>query len=314
MKIPSRVRGLEEVRLPDQPLDLAIGMFDGVHLGHQSVIESTVKSARDRGAIAGVLTFWPHPSRLFRPEEPVLQIMNPEVKAAVIRSLGIDLVIEQPFDRQFASLPAEEFVTYLKSHLPTLRAIYVGENWHFGKGRRGDVRLLAQLGREAGIEVASMPRLHRDGEPISSTRLREHLAAGEIEMANALLGFPYFSEGEVVNGRRIGHTLGFPTLNIPWDPELRPRFGVYVVQVSGAAAPAQRGVANYGVRPTVEESPSSAPPLLEVHLLEKECPYGPGDRLRVEWLNFLRPEERFENLEALKAQIAEDVKRAAEAV
>lgn len=297
--------------MPDRPLHLAIGMFDGVHLGHQSVVASAVEGARSSAGIAGVLTFWPHPSRLFRPEQPVPQIMSPEIKAEVLHSLGIEVVIEQPFDHDFASLAAEDFVTHLQRYLPALRVIYVGENWRFGQRRLGDARLLLELGRRAGVSVVSSPRLHRDGQPISSTRLRRHLADGEIEIANSLLGFPYFSEGEAVPGRQLGRSIGFPTLNIPWDPELRPRFGVYTVRVTGAATAGLRGVANYGLRPTVHKESAGIMPLLEVHLLAEKSPFGPGDRLRVEWQRFLRPEKRFADLEALKAQIAEDVKRAA---
>lgn len=284
------------------PLHLAIGMFDGVHLGHQSVIESALHSARRCGGLAGVLTFWPHPSVLVRPENPTRLLMPPEMKRAVLGRLGLDFIIEQEFSREFAGVDAHEFVRLLKRSLPALAAVYVGENWRFGRGRAGDVAVLIEEARRVGVEVFSAPRLNHNGAPISSSRIRELLAAGDIAGANALLGYSYFAEGEVERGRQLGRTLGFPTLNLAWAPEFQPRYGVYAVEVPGGPDRLLRGVANYGLRPTVG---TATQPRLEVHLLD-ESPLTYGAKITVNWLHFLRPESKFGSMEELRAQIAVD--------
>lgn len=279
-------------------------MFDGVHLGHRAVIDSATRSARRSGGVAAVLTFDPHPSRLFRPEAPVRLIMDRERRVAALLAQGVAAVIVQPFDAAFAGIEAEGLLPHLRAHLPSLHTVYVGENWRFGKGRRGDVTLLVAEAKKLGLHVVSAPRINGDGEPISSTRIRALLTEGRIDAANVLLGSAYASEGVVAGGKRLGRTIGFPTLNLPWAPDLHPRLGVYVVSVQradGCDAP-RRAVANYGLRPTVEQALA---PQLEVHVLE-ECPYATGDALRVEWLAFLRPEEKFPGVDALRAQIARD--------
>lgn len=299
--------GLDRARLPARPLHLAIGMFDGLHLGHQSVIEAAIHSARRSGGLAGVLTFAPHPSTLFRPGNPTRLIMPPAMKRAVLARIGIDFLVEQHFSRDYAAIEARDFITHLRQHLPQLAAVYVGENWRFGHDRVGDVALLNELAQAAGISVFSAPRLNHNGAPISSSRIRELLAAGEIAEVNALLGYTYFTDGVVERGRQLGRTIGFPTLNIAWEPELPPRLGVYAVQVVNAAQKQPvRGVANYGLRPTVEQATR---PLLEVHLLEaSSLTY--GDKVSVQWLQFLRPESKFGSLEELRRQIEKDVQAA----
>ena len=304
MNAPLQFNGLENVALPPRPLHLAIGMFDGVHLGHQSVIAAALHSARRGGGLAGVLTFWPHPSRIFRPENPSLQLMPPDMKRRVLASLGVDFLIEQDFTADFARTTAAEFVALLKRQLPGLGGVYVGENFRFGRGREGDIPVLVAAAAQTGFAVFSAPRLNHNGAPISSSRIRALLAAGGIAEANTLLGYAYFAEGVVQPGRRLGRTLGFPTLNLPWEPELKPRFGVYAVTVESAAGAAVQGVANYGVRPTVEAAGPAAP-LLEVHLLEASV-LTADDRICVQWRHFLRPEARFSGLEELRQQIQHD--------
>jgi riboflavin kinase/FMN adenylyltransferase len=289
--------------LPPQPLHVAIGMFDGVHLGHRAVIEAAVQSAHSSGGLAVVLTFFPHPSALFRPENPTRLIMPPAAKTRVLFQLGVDAIIEQPFTMEFARIAAEEFLPQLRRTLPSLARIYVGENWRFGRGRRGDVPLLVAEGRRLGLAVFSAPRVNLDGEPISSTRIRALLECGEISAANALFGYTYFSAGVVAPGKRLGRGLGFPTLNLAWSPGQRPRLGVYTVRVSGVKSSTPLpGVANYGLRPTLEVA---SEPRLESHLLGA-CPFDAGDEITVEWLRFLRPEMKFAGVEALRAQIAQD--------
>jgi len=287
---------------PPAPLHLAIGMFDGVHLGHQSVIEAAIHSARRDGGLAGVLTFWPHPSALFRPKNPTRLLMPPEMKRAVLARLGLDFIIEQEFTREFAAVDAREFVALLQRSLPALAAVYVGENWRFGRDRAGDVAVLIEEARRAGVAVFSAPRLNHNGAPISSSRIRELLAAGALAEANALLGYAYFAAGVVERGRQLGRTLGFPTLNLAWAPEFQPGHGVYAVEVPTGPGRPLRGVANYGLRPTVG---AATQPRLEVHLLDAS-PLDYGAKITVNWLHFLRPESKFANVGELRAQIARD--------
>ncbi len=307
MNLPTKIDGLENVALPSRPVHLAIGMFDGVHLGHRSVIEAAVQSARRSGGLAVVLTFWPHPSALFRPEDPTRLIQDSATKACVLLSLGVEAVVTQPFTRELAGVAAPDFLAWLQQRLPMLAAVYVGENFRFGQGRRGDVVQLIASARKLGVTVFSAPRVNLDGEPISSTRIRSLLVAGEITTANTLLGRTYFSTGVVKQGKQLGRGLGFPTLNLAWAPELRPRYGVYVVRVISAKSPDPLpSVANYGLRPTVEQATE---PRLESHVLGS-CPIDAGDEITVEWLRFLRPEKKFSNLDELRAQIERDCARA----
>jgi riboflavin kinase/FMN adenylyltransferase len=301
---PAQFDGLDRVALPPHPLHVAIGIFDGVHLGHRAVIESAVQSARHSGGVAVVLTFSPHPSVLFNPDNPTRMILDLPAKVAKFSAMGVDAVVVQPFTRDFAAVTAEEFVPLIKRHLPGLAGIYVGDNFRFGQGRRGDVAMLIQQGRQNGISVFSAPRVNLDGEPISSTRIRERLQNGDMTGAAALLGYVYAAEGTVVHGKHLGKTIGFPTLNLGWSPDLRPLYGVYAVRVSGAKSYGWLpGVANYGLRPTVEES---AEPRLEIHMLVA-CPYGAGDPVAVEWIRFLRPERKFSGIDELRSQIGRDV-------
>jgi len=302
--------GLVEAALPRGPLHLAIGMFDGLHLGHQAVIRPAVEAAtKDRG-VAGVLTFWPHPSVVLRPgAEPVRMLMQPEDKARMLARLGVTAVITEPFTTDFAAVEAEGFLARLKARLPELAAVYVGENWRYGRGRLGDVATLQAEGERLGIRVHSVARVRLDEEPISSTRIRSLLESGEIEAANAMLGYAFFARGVVVPGQQLGRKIGFPTLNLDWHPEHQPRLGVYAVTVSredqSAPVPA---VANYGVRPTVA---GDGRPVLEVHILG-DCSFGVGDELCVAFHHFLRAEQKFAGVEALKTQIAADREKARE--
>lgn len=303
MSGPGQFESLEQTTLPARPLHLAIGMFDGVHLGHRAVLDAAVQSARTSGGIAAALTFWPHPSAIFRPHDPTRMIQDPATKGRMLLGLGMEAVTTHPFTPEFARITAEEFLRWLRGKLPTLAAVYVGENFKFGQGRRGDIGQLVASARGLGLKVFSAPRVNLDGEPISSTAIRALLEAGDIAAANARLGYAYFATGVVTPGKRLGRGLGFPTLNLPWAPALRPRFGVYVVRVVSAKASAPLpGVANYGLRPTMEQSTE---PRLESHVLGL-CPIDAGDPITVEWLRFLRPEMKFPNLEELRAQIARD--------
>lgn len=304
MNLPANVECFEALADLTGELHLAIGVFDGVHLGHKAVIESAVFSAQRSGGVSGVLTFDPHPSRLFRPDAPTLLMMPLDAKTAMLHQVGVDVVIHKRFNNAFASIPAEDFLASLKAELPTLKSIYVGQNFRFGKKRAGTVQTLIESGNALGLDVFSVARIQHNGDPISSTRIREELAAGAIESVNDLFGYNYFSNGTVVGGAQLGRTIGFPTLNLPWQPECRPRFGVYSVRFrAGVDAPWQAAVANYGVKPTVAQADQA--PALEVHALEHTV-MDAGDAIEVEWLRFIRAEQKFDSLDALKAQITKD--------
>lgn len=308
MNLPSNVEKFEALSGLEEKLHLAIGVFDGVHLGHKTVVESAVFWAQRSRGVSAVLTFDPHPSRLFRPDNPTRLIMPIKAKMSKLHCIGVDCVICKRFDHAFAAIPAKNFLAHLKEELPTLKSIYVGENFRFGQKRAGDVATLVATGRELGLEVFSADRIKHNGDPISSTRIRKELQAGHIKEANSLLGYNYFSCGKIVTGARLGRKIGFPTMNLPWEPECSPRFGVYFVQFRQVGerswAPA---VANYGVKPTLEEK--AGRPLLEVHALEA-VHLGPGDAIEVEWLRFIRPEQKFASMDDLKGQIAKDCETA----
>ena len=298
-------------RLPtvSGPVHLAVGMFDGVHLGHREVLGLAVRHAQAAGGVAGVLTFDPHPSRVFRPESPTLLLVDAAQKDELLAGVGLGFVVHHAFDRAFAAMPAEDFLPWLRERVPGLAALYVGANFRFGEKRRGDAALLVAQGKTCGIHVYAANQVAADGERISSTRIRSLVAAGRVGEAADLLGYEYYGEGPVVGGRRLGRTIGFPTLNVFWNPELRPAYGVYAVHLRGPDGVWREGVANYGVRPTVEQAPVS--PQLEVHLFERaevEIAAGlvEGARVRVSLRRFIRPEMKFASLDALKAQIAAD--------
>lgn len=308
MKFPLHVERFEELAELKRELHLAIGMFDGVHRGHRAVIESAMFSAQQSAGVSGVLTFDPHPSRLFRPEEPTPLILPAPIKQMRLMMLGVDIVICKQFDRAFALISADNFLSELKTMLPSLKAVYVGENFRFGKGRAGSVATLIKTGKHLGIDVFSADRIKHNGEIISSTRIRRNLEAGKIKTANDLLGYNYCARGTVTEGEKLGRKIGFPTLNIAWSPECRPRFGVYQVRFrSPEASSWEFGVANYGIRPTVNQTDRN--PLLEVHALEGTKRV-PDDLIEVEWLHFIRPEQKFESVDLLKEQVAKDCESA----
>lgn len=295
----------------DASVALCIGNFDGVHRGHRALFDLAGRIAGEQNGICGALTFSPHPEVFFRGNAAACLIYSQETKLNLFGALGLDFAVVQPFFAEFAEISAEEFVPALKRAIPSLSGVFVGENFRFGARCRGNVESLRESAAALGIDVYALAPVLFENEKISSTRIREALKQGKTREANAMLSAPYFSEGIIIPGRQLGRTIGFPTLNLPWEPELLPRFGVYAVSVEfgGKTFP---GIANYGVRPTVERSSSPAP-LLETFLTE--IPSGAevpsyGDRIVVRWLDFLRPEARFESVDALREQLLADRCRA----
>lgn len=291
----------------EQEVCLAVGMFDGVHLGHRSVLDLAIEQAGSFSGSGVALTFPLHPASYLRPgKEPPL-LMSPMDKAESLLSTGMDAVILQPFDQLLSNLEAQQFLPFLREHIPSLKAITVGKNFRFGKNRNGDSTMLEEMGLGHGLKVKVAPSLVLDNSPVSSSRIRHALSEGNIKEVNQMLGRPYPISGQVISGKAMGRTLGFPTLNLQWNPQARPAFGVYSGIVkerrTGVQLPA---VANYGIRPTVEQKVES--PLWEIHCLEQPdvSNWQEGAHLEMEVSSFLRPEMKFKNVDELSAQVSKD--------
>jgi riboflavin kinase/FMN adenylyltransferase len=296
--------GLEA--LPDPRLGTPVttwGVFDGVHRGHRRVLETLRDWARDVSAPAVAVTFDRHPSEVLT-GRPVPLLVSLEERLRRIAETGVDFVLVIAFTPEFARLRAEDFVRDVVVGRLRARGIVLGHDSRFGRAREGDLDLLARLGEQMGIEVRRCePELH-GGRPISSSLIREAIAAGRLEEAALLLGRPPSVTGTVARGDRRGSGLGFPTANVPLGrSSVRPPAGVYAVEVP-LEGQVYRGVANLGVRPTFE---SAGPEILEVHLLDYPGGDLYGRTLEIRFLSRLREERRFESVEALRRQIQADI-------
>jgi len=303
------LRHIGELNRLKGPLHLAIGVFDGLHLGHQAVIRAAQQSAAETGGTAVVVTFDPHPIEVLSPGNAPRMLTASAHKLILLqRQLGVSEVLVVAFDREFAEQTGEQFVESLIDAAPSggLARICVGQSWQFGKGRSGDVALLEVLGSRFGFGVSGIETVEVRGMRVSSTRIREAIAAGDFEVAAALLGRVYTVYGTVIKGRQLGRTLGFPTANLTVHSEQLPPTGVYAVRVTGAGD-SWNGVANLGYRPTVEGGEVKR--LLEIHLFGLEFEIY-GEDLEVEFVAFIRPEQKFDGLEALRGQIGSDVEAA----
>lgn len=303
MNVMLQIDALREV---SGPLHLAIGVFDGIHLGHRAVIEAAIQSCEDNGGSVVVVTFDPHPVEVLSPQNaPRLLTASRHKLHLLERVLGIRNVLVVPFTQEFSEKTGEEFVNALLEASPAggIARICVGESWRFGKGRSGTTELLRELGARHEFEVTGVGTVKSEGMRVSSTRIREAVGAGDFEIAAALLGRTYTVFGTVIEGRKIGRTIGFPTANVTVHREQLPPTGVYAVRAVGSGD-GWNGVANLGYRPTVEGGAFKR--LLEVHLfgLEHEI-Y--GEELEIEFVEFLRPEQKFDGIDSLKQQIALDV-------
>ena len=281
------------------PVYLAIGIFDGVHRGHQALIKEAQADAKKSGGTAVVMTFEPHPMMFFQHSAPPLRLSSPRHKELLLERQGVTHLAVLPFEAGRAGQTAEEFVEDLRAACRPLGGVVVGADWKFGKGRTGDVALLRRMG---GFEVDGIPAVTIDGEVISSTAIRLAVARGDLAFAEKALGRPYAILGPVVPGRKLGHTIGFPTANIETDGFQLPPDGVYAVQVR-IGDKTFRGIANLGVRPTVS---FDAKRVLEVHLFDFDGDLY-GMEVEVEFLRFVREERKLGSVEELRAQIGRDV-------
>jgi riboflavin kinase/FMN adenylyltransferase len=284
---------------------IAQGNFDGFPLGHQAVLREAVEWARSERRPAIVATFDPHPVRHFAPHVPPFRLTSLDQRQELFAAAGAEAMLVFQFDDALAATTAEDFVRRLLGEHLGAGGVVTGEDFTFGKGRGGNLDLLRVVGAAAGIEARAVGPVIDGGRPVSSSRIRDALKAGECEEAARLLTRPFAIRGEVIHGDKRGRAIGYPTANIELGPYLRPRFGVYAVTGRLADGTELKGAANVGVRPMFD------PPreLLEPYFFDFEGDLY-GQEIEVALHHFLRPEMKFDFLDALKAQMAEDCEQA----
>ncbi|WBH17513.1 bifunctional riboflavin kinase/FAD synthetase [Sphingomonas radiodurans] len=284
---------------------VALGNFDGFHFGHQAVVGRAVERARAEGLPALVATFDPHPMRFFKPETPWFQLTTLEQRAEQMRAAGVDALLVFTFDADLAALSAEDFVAEQLVRQLGAAGVVTGEDFTFGKGRSGDVAALAALGQANGFVAETVSAVMLDGEVVSSTRIRAALREGRPRDAARLLTRPFAIVGPVQHGDKVGREIGYPTANVDLGNYLRPAYGIYAVRVRLADGRVVNGAANLGIRPSFD------PPkeLLEPYLFDFSGDLY-GQVIEVALIEFLRPEAKFDSLDALKVQMAADCDRA----
>lgn len=298
----------ELVSLKLEGCALTIGSFDGVHLGHKALIESTVADARKLDLPAVVLTFYPHPSVVLRSRSPAYYITSPKEKRELLGELNVDIGINQQFDKKLSKVRATDFLDQLDTHL-SFRSLWVGEDFALGHRREGNQLFLERESERRGFDLYVVPPVFIDGEVVSSTRVREALRAGDVSRVASYLGRPFGLSGEVVEGAGRGKELGIPTANLKiWDEHAYPGPGVYVCRAS-VAGQTWDAVSNIGVRPTFGDGPET--PIVEAHLLDFEDDLY-GQTMRLTFIARLRDERRFPSPEALLRQVERDISRARE--
>ncbi len=300
------IRGLHNLRPAHRGCIATIGNFDGVHRGHQAVFRALIERARALALPSLVITFEPQPMEFFCPERAPARLTRLREKIEVISECGIDRVLLIKFGGGFAGIGAEDFVRETLVDRLGIRYLYVGDDFRFGAGRRGDFGLLRRMGVAHGFHVESLPTVIEDGQRISSTRIRDALQAGDLAQAHRCLGRDYRISGRVGHGHKRGRKIGFPTLNIPLLRRVTPLRGVFAVRVTGLAAEPLSGVANMGNRPTLDGDDRF---LLEVHLFDFDRD-AYGRQIEVVFVARIRNERKFASFDALREQIARDVAQA----
>jgi riboflavin kinase/FMN adenylyltransferase len=288
------------------PVAVTIGTFDGVHVGHRSLIERAREKASDLGVEPAVLTWDRHPAETLRPDKAPPLLTTPERKVELIADSGIDLLVVLEFDRELSSWPPERFVEDVLVSGLQARSVIVGEGWRFGHKASGDIDLLVKLSEEGGFEAEAAPLALVEGEPASSSRVRAAVADGDMSLARALLGRPFEVEGDVVRGDDRGHRIGWPTANIVPGPRIaRPPRGVYAGRARVGGESYQAAI-NVGVNPTFGGDPATTPVRVEAYLLDfDEDLYGKS--VAVEFHERLRDELTFSSADELSQQIERDV-------
>jgi riboflavin kinase/FMN adenylyltransferase len=289
---------------------LALGNFDGVHRGHQAVLAAAMKVAAKQRTAAGAMVFEPHPRQFFQPRVPLFRLTSEETKLELFAALGLDFTVVMGFDAALARTRAGTFVEeYLVRRLAISHAA-AGFDFQFGKDREGTPEFLARAGKEHGFGVTVVDRVSGAEGPVSSSAIRRHLEAGEVEQAARSLGYRWFVRGEVISGDKRGRDLGFPTANIALPAATGLRYGIYAVRVrrgAGKGARVHDAVASFGVRPTF----GGGQPLLEVFLFDFSGDLY-GETIEVEFVGFIRPEAHFDSVEALVERMNEDAVAARE--
>jgi riboflavin kinase/FMN adenylyltransferase len=287
---------------------VAIGNFDGVHRGHRAVIGAALKRAEALGRKAAALTFTPHPRLFLRPQEPLFQLSSESAKLRLLAASGLDGAIVMKFDAALAATSAEDFVANILARVLGIGGAAIGFDFHFGKNRAGSPTFLADQGARLGFAVDVVPPLEDEGRPVSSGAVRAALAAGRVVEAAELLGMPWFASGEVIHGDKRGRELGFPTANLRLDPSCGLKHGFYAVRVD-VAGKRYDGVASFGRRPMFDDGA----PLLEVFLFDFDGDLY-GHRIDVAFVGWIRHEQKFESIEALKRHMTADAAQARDAL
>ena len=298
------IRGLHNLRSEHRGNVVTIGNFDGVHLGHQAIIKQLSAQAIEHNVPATVMTFHPNPQEFFSPDSAPAKLTQFRDKMKLLKSYGVDRVICVPFNRDLANLSANDFVQQILIDGLHAQYLVIGDDFRFGKDRAGDFALLKSKGEEIGIDVENTPTYCINNERVSSTRIRKTLSIGDMHLTKQLLGRTFHVSGIVAHGDKRGRTIGFPTANIRLKEQIAPTNGVYAVKITGLKKD-YFGVANIGVRPTVDGSRY----LLETHIFDFEQDIY-NQRLNIFFEHFIRPEQRFDGLDALVAQINLDTKAA----
>ncbi len=286
---------------------IAIGNFDGVHRGHQTVLNRALELSRDRGVPALVLTFEPHPRSVFRPDQPVFRLTPAPLRASLLEAMGFHSVIEYPFDRAFSNRSAEEFVRSILVEWLGATEVVTGFDFHFGKGREGGPAFMMEAGKRHGFGVTLVDAFRDEGaEVVSSSRIRSQLREGNVAEAAGLLGYRFTVEAEVIKGQQLGRTLGFPTANMALAPEAGLKPGIYAVRLRRPDGSLHDGVASFGYRPTVTDNGAA---LLETFVFDFSGSLY-GEHCRVSFFGHLRDELKFSGLEPLVEQIRKDEEEA----
>ncbi len=296
------INGLHNLREEHRGCVLTIGNFDGVHLGHQALLDQLAERAKKWNVPSALMTFEPQPREFFAGSQLPARLTRFREKVHLLRRTALDRLICLPFNKKTAAMPAAWFADDLMHRLLGVRHVAIGDDFRFGKGREGDFELLAAAGRQHGYDVSSLPTMMQGDQRISSTLIRQLLGEGAFEAAADLLGHEYFIMGRVVYGRQLGRQLDAPTANVRLQRYRAALEGVYAVVVEGVGDRVRHGVANIGIRPTVD----GKEPLLEVHLFDFSGNIY-GQLIKVTFKSKLRDEQRFESIDALKAQIDCDI-------
>lgn len=286
-----------------QPMAISLGMFDGVHRGHDYLIHELDIKARQKGYMSGIFSFWPHPRKILEPEFNIQLLTNLEEKQDLLSKKNIDFLFLQEFNEKLKNIEAKDFVKDILIKKLNAKYIIVGHDHRFGKNRQGDFNTLKKIGKECGVQVEQLASIDEDGQTISSTKTRKMLLEGKVKKANDMLGYFYSISGEVIHGKKIGRTIGYPTANILVDRDkLLPQKGAYIVEV-WIRNHFYKGMLSIGTNPTVGGEEVS----VEVYILDfNQNIY--GEQITLKFREFLHEEINFDSLDKLIEKLNEDEK------